>query len=298
VLRRFDLHAVVPQNAARFGGLPGLGVRLRAALRQHPRGDVRRLGFRRHSPQAPQRPLEELGRLRVLPHLEAQVTGAIEGVDLDIQRRGPLQISGPLGGLGRLDVVPPFLVERRRPQVVAGARVHLPRPEGLISLLVLPGRLGRLVLVLPDPPRLQVGSPALVGVGGGLPVPQLLVEMPRLQVVSPAGQAPRRATVRRAGTAVPEEARDPPHDPENEEAEDDRTGRGTSGKIANQTLTGGQPFAHGVGARGALLLRLGGRQRRRECPAHQHRHQTEDRQRAEAGTGERTSRGGARYGET
>ena len=154
LLRRLDLHAVVLQDAARLGGLPGFGVRLGAPLRQRLGGDVRRLGFRRHPPQAPQRPVEELGRLRVLPHLEAQVSGAIEGVDLGIQRRGPFQISGPLGGLGRLDFVPPFLVEGRRPQVVAGARVHLPRPESLIALLVLSGRLGRLVLVLPDSPRL------------------------------------------------------------------------------------------------------------------------------------------------
>ena len=295
LLRRLHLHAVVLQDGARLGGLAGLDERLRAAPRQRPGGDGRRLGFRRHPPLAAQRSLEELGRVAILPHLETQVAGAIERVDLDIQRRGPLQISGPLGGFGRLDVVPPFLVEGRRPQVVAGTRVHLARPEGLVPLLVLPGRLGRLVLVLPDPPRLQIGSSALVGVGGGLPVTQLLVEMPRLQVVSPPGQAPCRATVRRAGAAVPEEAWDPPHDPEDEEAEDDGTGGGTGGKIADQTLPRGQPFAHGVGTRGGLLRRLGGRQGGNEYPAQQHRQQTEDRQGATADRGEGPSRGGPGY---
>ena len=233
--------------------------------------------------------------MRILPHLEAQVAGAIERIELHVQRRGPLQISGPLGGLGRLDVVPPFLVEGRRPQVIAGARVHLARPEGLVPLLVQPGRLGRLVLVFPDPPRVQIGSSALVGVGGGLPVRQLLVEMPRLDVVSPPDQAPCRATVRRAGAAVPEEAWNQPHDPEDEEAEDDGTGGGTGGKIADQTLPRGQPFPQGVGTRGGLLRRLGRCQDGNEYPAQQHRQQTEDRQGATADRGEGPSRGGPGY---
>jgi hypothetical protein len=259
----FHLQAMLAQNRARLLRLVRLCIGLRALPRQRPGGGVGRLRLLRHVTESSQGALQQFGRLRVLPHSEAEIPGAIERIELRVQRRRPLQVPGPLGGLGGPHVQAAPLEQRRRPQVITGAHVHLPGLEELVGLLVQAGGLGRLILVFPHPARVHKGPSALVGVGRRLPVRHLLVEATRVDVGS---LADKPAGLRRAGGAglgpalLAQQPRNQPQEPQADEYQRDGAGQGAIGEITDPPLTGGEavPNAFDGGRRPVLNRSLGG----------------------------------------
>ena len=108
LLRRLHLQAVVPEHGGRPGRLsrPDIGLRAAAGLQLD---DPQGLGRPLPSPQAPQGPPQEFGRLGVLLQLEAELAGSLERLKLAEECGGSIQIPRALGRLGSLELVPSFL---------------------------------------------------------------------------------------------------------------------------------------------------------------------------------------------
>ncbi len=235
----------------------------------------------------------------VFSHSEPQLSGPIKGIELDVESRRPLEVPGPLGSFGGSDVQPALLEERGGPQVIARARVHFPRFEKLVGLLVQAGGLGWLILVLPYPTRVHECPTPLIGVGGRIPIRHVLVEASGLNVRPLPDESPRLGKTRsRRGdrAASSEHSRNQPEQPEKQESHGNGGSDGTSGQVTDPALAVGELVLDAITDRAGLVLGLSfGQGEMRNQAVDRERQDTQENQREGGKENDGTSRGHARF---